>query len=58
MAGLINTAPGYMAQMVGQLMIEKAELLGRIDKLEAEIEQLKAPKPESEPAMAGDDLHR
>ena len=56
MAGLINTAPGYMAQMVGQLMIEKAELLGRIDKLEAEIEQLKAPKPE--PAMAGDDLHR
>lgn len=39
MPGLINTAEGYAAQMIGQLMLEKAHLLGEIDKLQAQVTQ-------------------
>lgn len=39
MARLINTQEGYMAQMVGQLIMEKANLLGLIDELHAKLEK-------------------
>lgn len=42
MAGLINTAEGYLAQTIGQLQMEKAGLLGVIDQRDARIVELEA----------------
>lgn len=46
MAALINTTEGYLAQMIGQLVIEKATLLGEGDKLRAELEAERSRKNE------------
>lgn len=41
MAALINTTEGYLAQMIGQLVMEKARLLGDLDKANTALEERK-----------------
>ena len=57
MAGLINTAEGYMAQSAGQLLVQNAVLLSQVDKLQSEIEALNAKLAAAEKPTAGDNLH-
>jgi hypothetical protein len=52
MALLIDSASTYLAQMIGQMVLEKAEMMARIDKLEADGEQVKADAAKRDEVMA------
>lgn len=50
MAGLISTTEGYLAQMIGQLVIEKANLLAELDKSASALAEERSKKDEPDPS--------